>query len=462
MEQNAQSECPSAGNYNFQASSIKIVVSLSTTSEIEDDKELIKNSEKEHEEVGGFKKLIIFITSEKAFKAFSLLRHDVSTDTDAVSKFATAATSLEILEGNNNVISEPPDESHVHFCNQEKSENKSKVTIENESTSEVLVEDSGTKEKKFRGLWSWVHRSVKTPEVQRKNKKAGEVGAIASESEKRNSKKEEAHANIFEQEVNEEVPEIGIIAIDNELKDETDEQESTSVIMAKASPICSEGVQKPTIFEVSKAQDTPREEGCCSTEASNITKRLIKANNCCPEGGQEELVYRSFTGCDLAVPQDLLDEEVNSFFNEKPNEDTVDHELHQNEDETAETKLSDKNNEAFVLTRNQKSSFISRLDKAIRKSKFKKGTLKKIRPSSEENPKTESETASLKVEPTNECSTLPREDKSSTLKRDNSHDDEISFLEDFQLLFLDSSQNTNIPGYQNDVVLLSYKKRHED
>jgi len=149
---------------------------------------------------------------------------------------------------------------------------------------------------------------------------------------------------------------------------------------------------------------------------------------------------------------------VNSFFNDKPTEEIDDHELHPKQNEAFEVKLSEKNEEVSSLAKHQRSSFISRLDKAMRKSKFKKV---KARPSSEEIPKLECETDSLTLDSKDEHLTLPRDDKSSTAKRE-SHADEISFLEDFQLLFLDSSQNTNLPGYQNDVVLISYKKLYED
>jgi len=456
MEQNAQKENPNVGTYNFQGNSIKIVVRLSKSSEIEDDKAQVDKADKTKEENEGFKNLIIYITTEDAF---SSPKQDVSTDTDAVFQTASATTPVETLE-DNNLNSEPFGESNVPVCNLiSETDNKYEVTIKNDSSKVVMIEDLGTREKKFRGLWSWV-RSAKTPEMQRKNKNRGTSGVI-SEPEKRKTNEEERHqANVFEQEVDDEIPEIGLSALENEPKDgDTVEQESTSVIRLKTLPNCDEVVQNPTLFNVSKVQDA--QEGCSTTassEVSNVTKRLFKANNSCPEV-QEELVYRSFTGCDLAVPQDLLDEDVNSFFNDKPNEEmTDDQELHQNEDEAGDAvKLDDKNDEVLVLSKHQRSSFISRLDKAIHKSKYRKV---KVKPASDVIPKPESETGTLKSESKNECLTLPRDDK-STLKRE-SHDDEVSFLEDFELLFLDSSQNTNLPGYQNDVVLISYKKRYDD
>jgi len=447
MEQNTLTECPKVNTYNFQGSSIKIVVRLPKSLENSDRAEQLDKADKAKDGIETFKNLIIFITTEDTFS--SSLKQDVSTDTNEVSKNPNVTTLIEIIEGSN-TKSEPSEESQAHLCNPiVEAEFKSEVSMENESSKLVVVEDLGTRDKRFRGLWSWVRSSL-TPEMQRKKGKTWT--SVVNESEKRNANEEETHPNVFEQEVNDEVPEIGAVALDEDLKGDTVVQESTtSNIMVKTSPICIEEVQHPTIFDISKVQDA--QEGC-STEAP-ITKRLFKANNCCPEV-QEELVYRSFTGRDLAVSQDLLDEDVNSFF-EKPHEETDDQELHQKEDEAVEVKLDDKNEEVLVLAKHQRSSFISRLDKAIHKSKYKKV---KVKESSEAIPKPESETISLNLEPTDECLTLSRDDK-STLNRDK-HDDEVSFQEDFELLFLDSSKDTNLAGYQNDVVLISYKKRNED
>jgi len=267
MEVNAQKECATAGTYNFQGNSIKIVVRLAKNLEIAEDKSQIDKLEKGVNQKATLKKLIIFITTEDALSS------------GEVSNNQNVPTSFEILE-ENNINSVPCEVIHSPLDNHlTNTKNKCEIVSENEHPKTSHVEDLGTKEKKFKGLWSWV-RSAMTPEMQRKNRK-GEIISVTVEPEMRIEMEGVTNSG---QEFDDDIPEIGTVAIDNDIKEDSFEDKITYTI------------ENATIFDVTKVQEPLYPVDSCTTDVPNVAKCLLKINNYGPE-----VQDNSFTDPSLVV-----------------------------------------------------------------------------------------------------------------------------------------------------------------